>query len=200
MLSATPTRLLSIAALAGILLATQPLPAQRARGGHGPTAPAPHAAAPPRSAVGPQRNQEHLAQWMNRHGSLPLPEQQRVLEREPGFRDLSPEVQQRMRNRLSQLNTLSPEQRQRVMDRTEAMERLSPDQRQQVRGALSNLQELPLDRRRVVSRAFRELRSQPPEQRQMTLQSDQYRSQFTPEERSTLDNLIHVEPMLPPQP
>lgn len=63
--------------------------------------------APSRSTVGPQKNQEHLAQWMSRHSSLPVPEQQRALEREPGFHDLSPQVQQRMHDRLTQLNNMS---------------------------------------------------------------------------------------------
>jgi len=158
----------------------------------GPTAPAP----PPRSSLGPQKNQEHLAQWMNRHSNLPVPDQQRALEREPGFHDLSPQVQQRMRDRLTQLNNMPPEQRERVMAHTEAMERLDPQQRQQVRGAMTQLSSLPPERRRAVAHAFRDLR--PPDQRQSVLNSDRIRSSFTDQERSTLSNLVAIEPYLPP--
>ena len=85
--------------------------------------------------LGPKPNQEHLAQWMERHNNLPLSDQQRALESEPGFRDLPPQTQQRMRDRLTQLNSMPPEQRRRILEHTEQMEHLSPPQRQQVRGA-----------------------------------------------------------------
>lgn len=154
--------------------------------------------APTHPSIGPQKSQEHLAQWMDRHSSLPLPDQQRALEREPGFHDLSPQLQQRMRDRLTQLNNMPPEKRERVMARTEAMEHLDPQQRQQVRGAMNQLSSLPPDRRRAVARTFRELRSLPPDQRQATLNSDRLRSSFTDGERSTLSNLVTIEPYLPP--
>jgi hypothetical protein len=154
---------------------------------------------PPVSAPGPKRNQEHLAQWMDRHSNLPLAEQQRALENEPGFRDLPPPTQQRMLDRLTQLNNMSPEQRRRIMDRTEAMERLTPPQRQQVRGAMQQLGGLPEDRRRLVARAFRDLREMPQPQRQAILDSDRFRGQFSDQERSTLSNLLAVEPYLPVQ-
>ena len=153
-----------------------------------------------RGTIGPRPGQEHLAQWMSHHGNLPVPEQQRALEREPGFRDLSPQVQQRMRDRLSQLNSMPPQQRQHILDRAESMERLAPEQRQRVRGTMQQLSALPEDRRRVVSRAFRELRTMPPEQRQAALASGRYTADFSPEERSTLNNLNEVEPLLPPPP
>jgi Protein of unknown function (DUF3106) len=152
---------------------------------------------PPVSTPGPKRDREHLAQWMDRHSNLPLAEQQRALEKEPGFRDLPPPTQQRMRDRLTQLNNMSPEQRRRILDRTEAMERLTLPQRQQVRGAMQQLGGLPEDRRRLVARAFRDLREMPQPQRQAILDSDRFRGQFSDQERSTLSNLLAVEPYLP---
>jgi uncharacterized protein DUF3106 len=154
---------------------------------------------PPPPGPGPKKNQEHLAQWMDRHSNLPLAEQQRALENEPGFRELPPPTQQRMRDRLTQLNNMSPEQRRRIIDRTEAMERLTLPQRQQVRGAMQQLGGLPEDRRRLVARAFRDLREMPQPQRQAILDSDRFRGQFSDQERSTLSNLLAVEPYLPVQ-
>ncbi|MBB5315358.1 DUF3106 domain-containing protein [Tunturibacter empetritectus] len=171
----------------------QPAPAQRAGGAFR----APVAQSRPAQGPEPKRNQEHLAQWMNRHSNLPLAEQQRALENEPGFRDLPLPTQQRMRDRLTQLNNMSPEQRQRILDRTEAMERLTLPQRQQVRGAMQQLGGLPEDRRRLVARAFRDLREMPQPQRQAILDSDRFRGQFSDQERSTLSNLLAVEPYLP---
>jgi len=151
------------------------------------------------SHVGPKPNQEHLAQWMDRHSNLPLAEQQKELEKEPGFRDLPPQTQQRMRDRLTQLNNMPPEQRRRILERTEVMEHLTPPQRQQVRNAMQQLGELPVDRRRLVARAFRDLREMPPPQRQAILSEDRFRSQFSDQERNTLSSLLAVEPYLPVQ-
>jgi Protein of unknown function (DUF3106) len=153
----------------------------------------------PRAVPGPKANQEHLGQWMDRHGNLPLADQQRALEKEPGFRDLPPQTQQRMRDRLTQLNNMTPEQRRRVLEHTEAMEHLTPPQRQQVRGALEQYRGLPEDRRRLVARAFRDLREMPQPQRQAILNSDRFHGQFSDQERNTLSGLLAVEPYLPVQ-
>jgi hypothetical protein len=139
----------------------------------------------------------HLGEWMNQHGNLAPGQQQQALEREPGFRQLPPDQQQRMRERLTQLNAMSPQQRQRTLERTEMMERLSPDQRVQVRGAMQQLGSLPPDQRQSVARSFRELRELPPEQRAAAMNSDRYRN-LNETQRATLNNLIRVEPMLPP--
>jgi hypothetical protein len=152
--------------------------------------------APPR---GSRPQQEHLSQWMDRHRNLPLPQQQQALQNEPGFRDLPQQTQQRMQDRLTQLNNMPPEQRRRLLERTEAMERLSPPQRQQVRGAMQQLSSLPVDRRRLVARAFRDIREMPLPQREAILNSDRFRSQFSDQERTTLSNLLTVEPYLPVQ-
>jgi hypothetical protein len=156
-------------------------------------------AAPPARLGAPTQNQEHLAQWMDRHDNLPLNEQQRALEKEPGFRDLPPQTQQRMRDRLTQLNNMPPDQRRRIIERTEAMEHLTLPQRQQVRGAMQQLGALPEDRRRVVARAFRDLREVPQSQRQAMLNSNRFHSEFSDHERDTLSNLLEVEPYLPVQ-
>jgi hypothetical protein len=157
-----------------------------------------HQVQPPKQS-GLKPNQEHLAQWMDRHSSLPLADQQRALEKEPGFRDLPTETQQRMHDRLTQLNSMSPEQRRRILERTEQMEHLTPPQRQQVRGALEQYRSLPEDRRRMVARAFKNLREMPPQQRQALMSSDRFRGEFSDQERNTLSGLLAVEPYLPVQ-
>jgi hypothetical protein len=144
------------------------------------------------------QNQEHLQQWMQSHSNLTLDQQQHALDNEPGFRLLNPDVQQRMHQRLAQLNGMTPEQRQRTYARTEAMERLAPQQRQQVRNALTSLGDLPKDRRMYVAREFRAIRDMPPAERQAFLNSPAMRSQFSDQERQTLNGLLEVAPYLPP--
>jgi|GEM_PF-1510222 len=140
---------------------------------------------------------DHLAEWMNQHSNLTPSQQQQALEREPGFHDFPSQTQQRLRDRLAQLNAMPPAQRQRLLDHTEAMEHLTPDQRAQVRGAMQQLGALPPDQRRQVARSFRDLRDLPPDQRMAALNS-RYGAQLNDAQRSTLNNLLRIEPMLPP--
>ena len=144
------------------------------------------------------QNQEHLQQWMQSHSNLTLEQQQHALDNEPGFRQLSPEMQQRMHQRLTQLNAMTPQQRQRTYARTEAMERLAPEQRLQVRNALTNLGNLPKDRRAYVAQEFRALRDMPAGQRQAFLNSPIMRSQFSNQELQVLNGLFQAAPYLPP--
>src|SRR5579871_4946657 len=193
---------LMLVALVGGAMSAQAQPLGGQKGGgmrgtsgqHPSTQPSPHAGASPK-----QQNQEHLAQWMDRHSNLPLADQQRALQQEPGFRDLPPQTQQRMLDRLSQLNNMTPEKRRRIIEHNEAMAHLTPPQRQQVRGAMQQLGSLPEDRRRLVARAFRDLREMPEPQRQAILSSDRFRGEFSDQERNTLSSLLAVEPFIPVQ-
>jgi hypothetical protein len=140
------------------------------------------------------RGGEHLGQWMEAHKNLTPEQQQRALANEPGFRQLPPQTQQRYRERLSQLNAMNPEQRRNTETNVENMERLNPQQRGQVRGAMQQLGSLPPDQRQAVSRSFRQLRDLPPDQRMAAMS----RVPLNDAQRSTLNNLMQVEPLLPP--
>ena len=146
----------------------------------------------------PGQTQQHLADWMEGHRNLPLSEQQRALDNEPGFRALPPQLQQQLHQRLTQLNGMAPEQRQRLLERTEAMERLAPVQRQQVRNAMSQLGSIPEERRHLVSRQFYQLRDMAPEQRQAYMNSAQFQGQFNEQERGAITSLLNVTPIYAP--
>ena len=142
----------------------------------------------------PVKNQQHLADWMESHRTLPLQQQQSALENEPGFHTLKPQEQQRMHQQLERLNSMPPQQQQRTIQRAEAMERLAPAQRQQIRGAAAQLGSLPPDRQKVVARAFHQAMQMPEEQRQAWLNSPESRAQLNDRERGTLNNLVQVAP------
>ena len=61
--------------------------------------------------VGPngRRGGEHLPEWMAQHQGMTLEQQQRALDREPGFRELPLQTQIQMHQRLAQLNAMTPE-------------------------------------------------------------------------------------------
>lgn len=143
------------------------------------------------------RSNPHLTEWMSRHRDLPLEQQQRAMQAEPGFRELPAQTQQRYLDRLSQLNNMKPDERARMLERNEAIEHLTGQQRQQVRGAMLQLGSLPEDRRKLVARTFRDLRAMPEAQRQQYMSSSAYKSQFSDQERNTMGNLMSVEPYIP---
>ena len=178
------------------MVAAQPASMHRAGQAGRPAMNAPRGVQAPKQNGG-KGNQEHMPQWMARHSNLSPADQQKALEKEPGFRDLPPQTQQALRNRLTQLNNMNPEQRRRMLEHTEIMERLTPQQRQQFRSAAEQYRGLPDDRRRMVARAFRDLREMPEPQRQAILNSDRFRGQFSDQERNTLSGLLSVEPYLP---
>jgi hypothetical protein len=151
-----------------------------------------------RPGAGSPGGGEHLAQWMDQHSNLSPAQQQQALESERGFRSLPPKVQQRYRDRLSKLNAMPPGQREHWLAHTEAMERLSLPQRAQVRGVMQQLGSLPQPQRQFVARSFRQLRRLPPDQRAAAMNSYQFQSQMNDAQRSTLNNLMRIEPMIPP--
>ena len=161
---------------------------------------APAARPEPRIIARPAQNQEHMQQWIDRHSNLSLPEQQRALENNPGFRELPRQLQQYELNELARLYNMDPQQRARMLDRNEALERMTPPQRQQYRDAVEQLNTLPTPRRRVIVRAILDLREMPPDQRQLIINSPAFRAQFSDPERSMLSTILTVEPYNPHPP
>jgi hypothetical protein len=152
---------------------------------------------PHQGGINPKQTGQHLSDWMSAHSNLTPQQQQEALEKEPGFRDLPPKTQQNLRDQLSRLNELPPQKRQHRIETNEWMEHLTVEQRSQVRSATQQLASLPPDERRYVARTFRGLRQIAPGQREKVLNSDRF-SHLTPAQRSTLDNLMKVEPLIPP--
>ncbi len=74
------------------------------------------------------------------------------------------------------------------------MERLAPAQRKQVNNTMSELGSMREDRRAAVARAFHNTLSMPPQQRQAYLNSPQFRSQYSDNERETVNHLLQVQP------
>lgn len=144
-------------------------------------------------------SQQHLAQWFRQHQNMPLDAQERALRNEPGFNRLSPATQQRLFNRLQQLDAMPPAQRARTLERVEALERLSPEQRQQVRNVMQQVGQMPVTRQRMVRKAIRDLSQLPPEQRHAILNSQQFKDQFSGQERQMLGTLMLAQPYVPLQ-
>lgn len=140
----------------------------------------------------------HLQQWMQNHSNMPLADQQRALQNEPGFRELDPQTQQRLLNRLANLHAISPQQRERRLSQAELLEQMSPAQRQQWYAAKNQLFMLPGPRRSMVAHALLDLRDLPPAQREQVIDSPAFAQEFPdPNDRAMIRTLLTTEPYPP---
>jgi hypothetical protein len=150
----------------------------------------------PNGARPPQNQPGHAGNWLRRYKDLPPTQQHRALENDSQFRRLPPQQQKRLQNRLQHFSSLPPQQQERVLNRMETWEHLTPNQKQQARQLFQQFKQLPPDRRQEVNRAIRGMRGLSPEQRDRLINSNQFRYQFTPEERRVLGGAAHL-PLAP---
>jgi hypothetical protein len=134
----------------------------------------------------------HRGDWLRKYGTLPAPQQEQQLRQDPSFRSLPPEQQQKLVDRLHNFNSLSPNGKARVLERMETFEHLSPQQQQQARGLFQQYKRLPEDRQGKVSQAYHQLRELPPEQRAQALNSEEYRNNFSDQERDLLRGMTDL--------
>ena len=150
----------------------------------------------PNAARPPQNQPGHAGNWLRRYKDLPPSQQHRALENDPQFRRLPAQQQKRLQNRLQHFSGLPPQQQERVLNRMETWEHLTPNQKQQARQLFQQFKQLTPDRRQAVNQAIRGMRGLTPLQRDQLINSDQFRYQFTPEERRILGGASHL-PLAP---
>jgi hypothetical protein len=134
----------------------------------------------------------HRGDWLRKYGALPDNQQEQQLRQDPGFRSLAPQEQQKLLDRLHSFNSLSPNGKAKLLDRMETYEHLTPAQQQKAQGLFQRYKSLPDDRRNRISQAYHQLRDLPPDQRSQLLSSDEYRNNFTDEERDLLRGMTDL--------
>jgi hypothetical protein len=141
-----------------------------------------------------QKTGRQLGDWLRDHKDLSPDQQEKLLEKDPSFQKLSPDRQSALKDRLRKFNSLPPAQRERALNRMQFMSSLTQEQRKEVRDANQQLQSLPNDRKIMVHKALRNLRQMPPQQRQQVLESDHFKSTFSPQEQGILKQLSDMTP------
>ena len=141
-----------------------------------------------------QKNGHKMGDWLQAHKDLPLDQQLKLLESEPGFKKLPADRQAAFRERLKNFNSLPPEKRTQALQRMEFLSKLSPQQRQELRSANEQLKGLPPERQVAVHTALRHLRQMPPAERQQVIQSDHFRSTFSDQEQKLISQLAEMSP------
>ena len=138
----------------------------------------------------------HRGDWLRKYMALPPEQQEKQLEQDPSFRSLPSEKQNHLLDRLRNFNSQPPEKKAKILDRMETFEHMTPEQQTAARNLFQRYRSLPDDQRSKVSQAYRRLRGMPPQARNQLLSSDEFRNDFTDDERDLLRGMtdLNVEP------
>jgi hypothetical protein len=161
-----------------------------------------HPAVPRPPVIGTPRDVDqgatpHAGEWLRRYSSMPPQQRQRALESDPAFRRLPSSEQQHYRNQLKAFSSKSPQEQQRAINRMDAWGHLSPAQKEQARATYGQLKSMPTDRQQEVNRAFRRLQAMPPSARQQVLNSPEFQSHYSEQERGIIRSMTDINNSLP---
>jgi hypothetical protein len=162
--------------------------------------PAPHSNVPsnnaPAKATSPELHLNgpgpHRGDWLRKYMKLPPTQQERQLQQDPSFRSLPPERQNHLLDRLRNFNQQSPEKQAQILNRMETFEHMTPEQQQTARNLFSRYHNLPEDQKSKVSQAYRRLRGMPPSARNELLNSDEFRNNYTDDQRDLLRGMTDL--------
>jgi hypothetical protein len=192
-----------VLAICGLLLASGAVYAADQKAEHkSPPAPRPapvRPANPPRNAPAPNKapgGRQMGAPLINPATPAARLYKASPEERERALEKLPPNMQQQIRNQLQRFDSLAPAQQQLQLKWVERYSALPLEQQAAFKQQLQALQKLPEERRRPIATALRRLESMPDTQRRQELDSDEFKSRFSPDERKMISDLSVV--MLPP--
>ena len=162
--------------------------------------PPPRNAAPPPSSPNsnnsyqfhPQGPGPHNGDWLRKYGSLPPSQQEQQLQHDPGFRSLPQQKQNQLLDRLRNFNSQPPQKKAQILNRMENFEHMTPEQQANARNLFQQYHNLPEDQRSKVSQAYRRLRGMPPDSRNQLLNSDEFRNDFSEEQRELLRGMTDL--------
>ena len=115
-------------------------------------------------------------------------------ERERELAKLPPERARRIRERIRRYNQLPPREKQALREGYRKFAQLPPDKQEIVRQSLRDFRQLPLERRPLVRQEIGRLRALPEPQRGARMNSEEFRSQFSPRERQIIVNITEYLP------
>lgn len=110
-------------------------------------------------------------------------------ERERELAKLPPDRARLIRQRIWRYNHMPPEEKQALRQRYQTFSQLSPNEQQTVRERLGEFRQLPAARRPIVHREVQQLRLLPDAQRQARINSEEFRSRFSPQEQQIVRDL-----------
>ena len=155
-----------------------------------------HPAPPPRSNGAPAVHSNgagpHRGDWLRKYRSLPPSQQEQQLRRDPVFESLPPDKQNQLLERLRKFNSQPPQKQAQILKRMETFEHMTPQQQQAARSLFERYRNLPEDQKDKVSQAYRRLRGMPPSARNELLNSDEFKNNFSDDERDLLRGMAEL--------
>src|SRR5260370_8522497 len=112
-------------------------------------------------------------------------------QRQKALAKLPPDRQKAIQERLAQYDKMTPEQRKALHQSLQNWNNLPPERQAAVRRLYNRV---PPERRQAISQEFQTLRSMPEAARRARLNSDEFRSKYSVQERQTLQDLSKVLP------
>jgi hypothetical protein len=132
----------------------------------------------------------HFGDWLRKNLNTPPAQQQKELESDPKFKNLPPERQEKLKQRLQWFNSLTPDQQQKILNRTEKWEHMTPEQHQQAKALFDRMRAMPDERRNAIRQQMRAFNDMNSDQRQKFVNSDQYKKEFSPDERDVMQQWL----------
>ncbi len=110
-------------------------------------------------------------------------------ERERELAKLPPARARLIRQRIKRYNQMNPQAQQDLRQRYQTFSQLPPDIQQVIRKRLREFRQLPADRHPAVHQEVEKLRLLPEPQRQASMNSDDFRTRFSPQEQQIIRDL-----------
>jgi len=141
-----------------------------------------------------QKPAERAGKERPKAGETPLERWNRMTpeQRQRALAKLPPERRRELLRKLEQFRNLPPGERQQLRERYRAFSQLPPEQQARARELFRQFNSLPEDRRPVVRLEYEELRGMAPAEREDRMNSEAFRSRFTPAEQQMLQDLTRV--------
>ena len=115
-------------------------------------------------------------------------------QRKKALESLPPARRQQIEKRLDDYQKMPEIERARALDRLRRMQSLPPQRQQQVRSSVTRLQTLPAPRHSVVQKQLNQLRVLSDADRSALMNSEEFRSKFTPAEQQIIADICLVTP------
>jgi len=115
-------------------------------------------------------------------------------QRNKALSSLPPVRRAQIEKRLNDYQQMPEPQRARALERLRRMQSLPPQKQQQVRASSKMFLELPEPRHKLVQRQIGQLRPLSDADRRALMNSDEFRSKFTPSEQQMIEDICLVTP------
>ena len=147
-----------------------------------------------------QRARPPAGEWLRKYRNAPPDQQQKLLESDPQFQRLPAQRQQQLEQRLRNFNAMPAQQQERVLDRMQKFDNLPEAQKKRLEQLHQQMHNIPDDRRGPVRIAFQRLQQMPPDERERVMNSDRFKSTFSPQEQNLIRGMVEVQDQTAPAP